>query len=80
LGRRDASGVVFVRNATEAINLVAQGLTYQRGDRVLVSDREHNSNLIVWQRLAAERGIRLETLALPDDVTLAVDIDPVNLG
>jgi cysteine desulfurase/selenocysteine lyase len=67
LGRRDASGVVFVRNATEAINLVAQGLTYQRGDRVLVSDREHNSNLIVWQRLAAERGIRLETLALPDE-------------
>jgi cysteine desulfurase/selenocysteine lyase len=67
LGRKDPSGVVFVRNATEAINLVAQGLTYQRGDRVLVTDREHNSNLIVWQRLAAERGIRLATLALPDD-------------
>jgi cysteine desulfurase/selenocysteine lyase len=67
LGRADPRGVVFVRNATEAINLVAQGLTYRRGDRVLVSDREHNSNLIVWQRLAAERGIRVETLALPDD-------------
>ncbi len=67
LGRRDPSGTVFVRNATEAINLVAQGLSYQRGDRVLVTDREHNSNLIVWQRLAAERGIRLETLRLPDD-------------
>jgi cysteine desulfurase / selenocysteine lyase len=66
-GRSDASGVVFVRNATEAINLVAQGLTWKSGDRVLVSDREHNSNLIVWQRLAAERGVRVETLALPDD-------------
>jgi cysteine desulfurase / selenocysteine lyase len=67
LGRADPTGVVFVRNATEAINLVAQGLTYRRGDRVLISDREHNSNLIVWQRLAAERGIRVETLALPDE-------------
>jgi cysteine desulfurase / selenocysteine lyase len=67
LGRRDPSGVVFVRNATEALNLVAQGLTYRPGDRVLVTDREHNSNLVVWQRLAAERGIRLEVLPLTDD-------------
>jgi cysteine desulfurase / selenocysteine lyase len=67
LGRADPRGVVFVRNATEAINLVAQGLSYRKGDRVLVSDREHNSNLVVWQRLAAERGIRVETLALADN-------------
>lgn len=67
LGRRDPRGVVFVRNATEAINLVGQGLTYQRGDRVLVTDREHNSNLVIWQRLAVERGIRLDSLALPED-------------
>ncbi len=67
LGRRDPRGVVFVRNATEAINLVGQGLTYERGDRVLVTDREHNSNLVIWQRLAVERGIRLDSLALPED-------------
>jgi cysteine desulfurase / selenocysteine lyase len=73
LGRRDPNGVVFVRNATEAINLVAQGLMYRRGDRVLVTDREHNSNLIVWQRLATERGIRLEVLPLPDDGTFDAD-------
>jgi cysteine desulfurase / selenocysteine lyase len=73
LGRADASGIVFVRNATEALNLVAQGLHYEPGDRVLVTDREHNSNLIVWQRLAAERGIRFETLALPDDGTFDAD-------
>jgi len=64
LGRNDPQGVVFLRNATEAINLVGQGLPWQRGDRVLISDREHNSNLIVWQRLAQERGIRLEVLKL----------------
>lgn len=67
LGCADARGLVFLRNATEAINLVAQGLPWRRGDRVLISDQEHNSNLVVWHRLAAERGIRLEILPLPDD-------------
>jgi len=66
LGRRDPRGVVFLRNATEAINVVACGLPWRRGDRVLVSDREHNSNLVVWQRLASQRGIRLESFPLPD--------------
>jgi len=66
-GRDDPRSVVFTRNATEAIDLVAEGLPWKRGDRVLVTDREHNSNLVVWQRLARERGIRLETFALPED-------------
>ena len=67
LGRSDPRGVVFLRNATEAINLVGQGLPWHRGDRVLISDQEHNSNLIVWQRLVEERGIRLDVMALPED-------------
>ena len=73
LGRRDPRGVVFVRNATEAINLVAQGIDWRRGDRVLISDREHNSNLIIWQRLAAERGIRIEIVPIPDEGPFDVD-------
>ncbi len=68
-GRRDPRGVVFLRNATEAINLVAEGLPWRRGDRVVITDREHNSNLVVWQRLVAERGIRLEVVPLGDDGT-----------
>ena len=67
LGRSDPRGVVFVRNATEAINLVGNGLPWERGDRVLLSDREHNSNLVVWQRLVHERGIRIEIVPVPDD-------------
>ncbi len=67
LGVADPRGIVFLRNSTEAINLVAQGLRWKRGDRVLISDREHNSNLIVWQRLAAERGIRVDVLPLADE-------------
>jgi cysteine desulfurase / selenocysteine lyase len=67
LGAPDRDAVVFVRNATEALNLVGQGIDWAPGDRVLITDQEHNSNLVLWQRLARERGIRLETLALPDD-------------
>ncbi len=72
-GGIDPSGVVFLRNATEAINLVGQGFPWRRGDRVLISDQEHNSNLVVWQRLARERGIRIEVLALPDDGRFEVE-------
>jgi cysteine desulfurase/selenocysteine lyase len=63
----DASSVVFLRNATEAINLVGQGLDWHPGERVLISDQEHNSNLVLWHRLREERGLRLEILALRDD-------------
>lgn len=59
--------VVFVRNATEAINVVGHGISWKKGDGVLVSDQEHNSNLVLWQRLRDERGVRLEILFLPDD-------------
>ena len=67
LGLPAPEGVAFVRNATEAINVVGRGLTWKKGDRVLVSDQEHNSNLVLWQRLAKEFGIKLEILSLPDD-------------
>jgi len=49
--------IIFTRNATEAINLVAQGLDLKEGDVVITTDKEHNSNLIPWLRLKKERGI-----------------------
>jgi cysteine desulfurase / selenocysteine lyase len=77
LGRSDPRGIVFLRNATEAINLVAQGIRWKRGDRVLISDQEHNSNLVVWQRLAEEQGIRIELLPLSEDGTFdAEELEP----
>ncbi len=63
----DPEHLVHTRNTTEGINLVARGFPFEKGDRVLVSDQEHNSNLVVWQYLAQEKGIRLEILPLPDD-------------
>ena len=66
LGTPSPGEIVFLRNSTEAINLVAQGWPWKPGDRVLITDQEHNSNLIVWQRLREERGIALDVLRLPD--------------
>jgi cysteine desulfurase/selenocysteine lyase len=57
LGAADAAEILFTRNTTEAINLVARGLDWQPGDAVLSSDLEHNSNLLPWQDLANRAGV-----------------------
>ena len=49
--------VVFTRNTTEAINLVASSFPFKKGDTVITTDKEHNSNLVPWIRLAQEKGI-----------------------
>ena len=67
-----AEGTVFTKNATEAINLVAHSHPWKRGDVVLTTDREHNSNLVPWQRLAA-RGVRHEVIPSREDGTLDLD-------
>jgi len=58
-----AQQIIYTRNATEAINLVAY--TWARanlkaGDRILLTEMEHHSNLVPWHMLAAERGVQLE--------------------
>lgn len=50
--------IVFTRNTTEGINLVANSLDFKKGDVVITSDKEHNSNLIVWQILQEKLGIK----------------------
>ena len=50
--------MVWTRNTTEAMNLVSKGLRFQPGDRILLSEREHNSNLVPW--LEVERRLRVE--------------------
>lgn len=62
-------GTVWTKNATEAINLVAHATPWKKGDVVLTTDREHNSNLVPWQMLRA-RGVRHEVVASNPDGTL----------
>jgi cysteine desulfurase/selenocysteine lyase len=60
--------IVFTRNTTEGINLVANALAFRSGDVILLSDKEHNSNLIPWQKLARTQGVVLKFVpSLPDN-------------
>lgn len=62
--------IVFVRGATEAINLVAQswGRRYiERGDEIVITWLEHHSNIVPWQQVAAEKGARLRVAPVDQD-------------
>lgn len=68
--------VIYTRNATESINLVAY--TWARanlkaGDLVILTEMEHHSNLVPWHILAAERGIRLEFIPVTDEGLLDLE-------
>lgn len=59
--------IIFTRNTTEGINLVANSLALQPGDVVLITDKEHNSNLVPWQAAARRRGITLRVVPSLED-------------
>ncbi len=65
--------VVFLRNTTEGINLVANSLAFESGDVVLISDKEHNSNLIPWQQLVKKKGIQLKIIPSNPDNTFNLE-------
>ncbi len=70
LGAGTAEEIVFVRGATEALNLVAATLgesRLHRGDRVLTTVMEHHSNIVPWQRLRETRGIDLQFVDINED-------------
>ena len=75
LNAADPREIVFVRNTTEAINLVAQswGPAFLKpGDEVLISVLEHHSNIVPWQLLRDRIGIRL--VVAPLDATGGLDL------
>jgi cysteine desulfurase/selenocysteine lyase len=76
LNAPDAHEIVFVRNATEAINLVAYAWgrpNIGSGDTILLTELEHHSNLVPWQLLAQEKDADLEFVPIHDDGTLRLD-------
>jgi cysteine desulfurase / selenocysteine lyase len=75
LNAADAREIVFVRNATEAINLVAYswGQTFLKaGDEVLITEMEHHANIVPWQLLRDRIGIKL--VIAPLDATNGLDM------
>jgi cysteine desulfurase/selenocysteine lyase len=76
LNAADSREIVFVRGATEGINLVAQ--TYGRahvgaGDEIVISEMEHHSNIVPWQMLCEEKGARLRVIPISDAGELRLD-------
>lgn len=68
--------IIFTRNTTESINLVALtwGRTFlQEDDLVILTEMEHHSNLVPWQILTAEKGIRLEFIPVTEEGLLDLD-------
>jgi cysteine desulfurase/selenocysteine lyase len=82
IGAPDAHEVVFTRNATEAINLVAYSWgrrNISRGDPIVLTEMEHHANLVPWQLLVQEKDGDLEFIPITDDGLLRLDVFEVLL-
>jgi len=80
-----ARQVIYTRNTTESINLVAYSwgrANLNAGDVVILTEMEHHSNLVPWQILAAEKGLQLEFIPVTDEGLLDLDTfrDLLKLG
>jgi cysteine desulfurase / selenocysteine lyase len=70
IGAASTKEIVFTRNTTEAINLVAYTWGRQHigaGDEILITRMEHHSNIVPWQLIAAERGAKLRYIEFSED-------------
>ena len=82
IGAPDRHEIVFTRNATEAINLVAYSWgrrNISRGDVIVLTEMEHHANLVPWQLLAQEKDADLEFIPITDDGILRQDVYDVLL-
>jgi cysteine desulfurase/selenocysteine lyase len=73
IGAADRREVVFVRNATEAINLVARAwgdANIGAGDRIVLTEMEHHSNIVPWQQLAERTGAEVDWVPVTEDGAL----------
>jgi cysteine desulfurase / selenocysteine lyase len=76
VGASEPAEIVFTRNITEALNLVAHSWGRRHvgpGDEILTTEMEHHSNLVPWQFLAQERGARLRHIPFDDRGCLILD-------
>ncbi len=72
-----AEEIIFVRGATEGINLVAQCMyqhaKWQRGDEIILSELEHHSNIVPWYQLQEQQGIKLQVVPVNENGSLNID-------
>src|SRR3954451_5024750 len=79
IGAPSSRGIVFTKNVTEAMNLIAHSwgrANLRESDTVLLTEIEHHANLVPWLMLKEERGIELRFLPMAEDFTLDLsDLD-----
>ncbi len=76
LNARDSKEIIFVRGATEAINLVANSFgrkNVRAGDEILITAMEHHSNIVPWQILCEEKGAKLRVAPINDRGEILID-------
>jgi len=77
IGAKPARQVIFTRNTTESINLVANTwgrANLHEGDVIILTEMEHHSNLVPWQMLAAERKLQLEFIPVTPEGILDLEV------
>jgi cysteine desulfurase/selenocysteine lyase len=77
IGAQSSRQVIFTRNTTEAINLVAYSWARSQlkaGDLIVLTEMEHHSNLVPWQMLAAERSVLIEYIPVTADGLLDLEV------
>jgi cysteine desulfurase/selenocysteine lyase len=83
IGARSPDEVIFVRGATEGINLVAQswgGSQLRAGDRILLSTLEHHSNIVPWQLIAERTGAEIDVVPLTEDGRIDLEAMAATIG
>jgi cysteine desulfurase/selenocysteine lyase len=82
LAARSTDEIVFTKNGTEAVNLVAAsfGLSLQAGDEIVVSELEHHANLVPWHFLRERKGVVLKFAPITDDGRIDLDAYRALLG
>ncbi len=72
-GTKSDKELIFTRNTTEGLNLVARSVGLKKGDVVVTSGREHNSNLIPWQAMKENQGIEHRIAKLKEDASFDIE-------
>ncbi len=80
LNADDPKEIIFTRNTTEGINLIARCYKFQKGDVVLTTDREHNSNLAPWHIMRELKGIKHEIVRSNSDNTFNMEAFQERMG
>ena len=73
INTKNEKEIIFTRNTTEAINLLANSFPFKKGDVVLIGDKEHNSNLVPWLVLRDKIGIEVKIIPSNPDNTFNLE-------